>query len=99
MVFMYQGFEGGKVFKWARGNKSHVTVMFPAEPFFERCIDRVLQEYRAGSSVLAWGEAAGLNRLRDALKERRIPTVPLGDSVSRRRSVLNDPSELPMSLL
>jgi len=99
MVLMYQGFEGGKVFKWARGNKSHITVMFPAEPFFDRCIDRVLREYRAGSSVLAWGDPAGLNRLSETLKERRIPLVPLGDSVSRRRSVAKVRSELSMSLL
>jgi hypothetical protein len=50
--------------------------MFPAEPFFDRCIHRVLDEDRAGKSVLAWGDPAGLERLREALRERHIPAIP-----------------------
>ncbi len=79
MVIIYRGFEGNKVFKWSRGKSDRVTVMFPAKPFFNRCISRVLDQTRAGKSVLAWGDPEGLSRLGLALNERHIPTTPFGD--------------------
>ena len=98
MVLIYRGFEGSKVFKWARGHANHVTVMFPAEPFFNRCIDRVLREYRAGKSVLAWGDPVGLSRLREALKAANIPIVPFGEATRRPRASTKNRLELSMNL-
>lgn len=85
MVLMYRGFEGSKVFKWCRGHTNRVTVMFPAEPFFDRCIGRVIQAHRDGKSVLAWGDSAGLDRLKAALQERHIPAVPFDETQERKR--------------
>ena len=78
-ILIYQGFEGAKVFKWCRSHANRVTVLFPAEPFFDKCIERVLKEHREGKDVLAWGDREGLNRVRAAMKERGIPTVPFGE--------------------
>lgn len=86
MVLLYGGFEGNKVFRWSRAETDRVTVMFPAEPFFDRCIDRVLDESRAGRSVLAWGDPDGLTRLRETLTKMHIPIVPFGDAAARRTS-------------
>lgn len=98
MVLIYRGFEGSKVFKWCRGHTNRVTVLFPAEPFFDRCVDRVLREYRLGKSVLAWGNREGLERLRDVLKARHIPTVPF-DGAPARRSPPSQKAAVPMNLL
>ena len=92
MVLVYRGFEGNKVFKWSRGDAGRVTVMFPAEPFFDRCIHRVLDESRAGKSVLAWGDPEGLARLRDTLTEMHIPIVPFGDIATHRASKRRSPT-------
>ncbi len=99
MVLIFRGFEGSRVFRWARGNTRHVTVMFPAEPFFERCIERVLREFRAGHSVLAWGEPAGLSALTETLAERGIQTIPFGHEVPRRRSSIRKRARVTASLL
>ena len=99
MVLMYRGFEGSKVFKWARGHSDRVTVMFPAEPFFNRCVDRVLQEYRAGKSVLAWGDPVGLARVQHALKEHNVPVVPFAEKQRRQRPAVNKRLELSLNLL
>lgn len=79
MVFLYRGFDGSQTFKWCRGYQNRVTVLFPAEPFFDRCIERVLREYREGKEVLAWGNREGLDLLRATLKERNIPTVAFSE--------------------
>ncbi len=79
MVLIYRGFEGNRVFKWSREKADRVTVMFPAKPFFNRCISRVLDETRAGKSVLAWGDPEGLSRLGLTLNERHIPTTSFGE--------------------
>ncbi len=98
MVLVYRGFEGNKVFRWSRSDTSRVTVMFPAAPFFDRCINRVLEESRAGKSVLAWGDPDGLIRLRDALAGMHIPTVPFGDAAARRTTRKRSPT-LSLNLL
>jgi hypothetical protein len=84
MVLVYRGFEGNKVFRWSRSDTSRVTVMFPAEPFFDRCINRVLED--------------GLIRLRDALAGMHIPTVPFGDAAARRTTRKRSPT-LSLNLL
>ena len=100
MVLMYRGFEGNKVFRWCRGHADRVTIMFPAEPFFDRCITRVLDETRAGKSVLAWGEPAGIDRLRSVLKERHIHAFPFTEPAASHRSAprRNHESTLSLSL-
>lgn len=85
MVLLFPGFEGTKIFQWCRGHQSRVTVLFPAEPFFDRCVNRVLKEYRAGKQVLAWGDREGLDRLRAKLKERNIPSVSFQEHHHRPR--------------
>lgn len=98
MVLIYQGFEGSKVFKWCRGHANRITVFFPAEPFFDRCMDRVLKEYRVGKSILAWGNSEGLDRLRKVLKERHIPAMPFGGTPARR-SLPSEKARVLMNLL
>ena len=98
MILVYRGFEGNKVFKWSRGDTDRVSVMFPAEPFFDRCIDHVLDESRAGKSVLAWGDPEGLTRLKQALTKMHIPIVPFGDAAARRTSRKRSPT-LSLNLL
>ncbi|MBT5875264.1 MAG: hypothetical protein HOH43_17730 [Candidatus Latescibacteria bacterium] len=99
MVLIYRGFEGSRVFKWARGNKSHVTVMFPAEPFFDRCVERVMQEFRSGNSVLAWGDPDGLALLGSVLRERGIQALSFGETAPRRRSSVRKRAAYSTSLL
>ena len=82
MVLIYRGFEGNKVFKWSREESERVTVIFPAKPFFNRCINRVLNLTRAGKSVLAWGDPEGLSRLGSELKERHIPNTPFSQTAN-----------------
>ena len=86
------------MFKWSRGDADRVSVMFPAEPFFNRCIDHVLDESRAGKSVLAWGDPEGLTRLKQALTKMHIPIVPFGDAAARRTSRKRSPT-LSLNLL
>lgn len=98
MILIYHGFEGSKVFKWCRSHANRVTVLFPAEPFFDRCIERVLKEHRMGKAVLAWGNREGLVRLRTALKERHIPAVPFEGPPARRQPVM-EKAAVTMNLL
>ncbi len=98
MILVYRGFEGNKVFKWSRGDVGRVSVMFPAEPFFDRCIDHVLAESRAGKSVLAWGDPEGLTRLKQALTKMHIPIVPFGYAAARRTARKRSPT-LSLNLL
>lgn len=100
MVLMYRGFEGNRVFKWCRGHADRATVMFHAAPFFDRCIDRVLDEIRAGKSVLAWGDPEGIDRLRETLRERHIHAFPFTEPAAHPRTLSkrHQPS-LSLSLL
>lgn len=100
MVLMYRGFEGNRVFKWCRGHADRVTIMFPAEPFFDRCINRVLDETRSGKSVLAWGDPEGLDRLRTVLRERHIHVFPFTEpAVNQRGAARRNQRTLSLSLL
>ena len=99
MVLMYRGFEGSKVFKWCRGNTNRVTVMFPAEPFFDRCVERVLQEHHQGHAVLAWGDGDGLERLKAVLNARHIPAVPFEHPAGRQKPRLRKEADMRMNLL
>lgn len=84
-VLIYRGFEGSKIFGWCRKDPDHrATVLFPAEPFFDRCIERVLKWHLMGKTVLAWGNREGLDRLKAVLKERQISCVPFSESPSRQ---------------
>lgn len=84
MVLIYSSFNGTEVFKWCHRHMNRITVLFPAEAFFDRCVDKVLKEYRLGKEVLAWGNSGGLEQLRNELRKRHIPAVTyVGESARR----------------